>query len=167
MKFYQDPVYIEMCRKAEEIQGQWIPVKGDWFVHSGKTHCLGRGLIEYDYSDQAVEPNVTEMHEDDDYNMVPGRAMEFADGYDGAKWVVLGECIWLPRLDQLLDMIMFDDRQKITVTETLWNMARWEDEYSWKPCPECYTGSFERLALGYLMESKYGKRWTGEEWVKI
>lgn len=112
MKFYEDPVYIEMCRKAEEIQKNWV-------------------IDLHDYT----APNITRL----DVNRCP---IHF----------------WLPRLDQLIEML---GESVIDVIEGLSGFInRWYiGEYPYK--------FMEQTALAYLMETKHNKLWTGTEWVAI
>lgn len=124
MKFYENELYIDMCRKAEEIQDS--------------------------------KP----------YDPYQRRYKQFFVGDRGASVDEFGEWWniekWMPRLDQLIEMI------EGGVGATLWHIARWEDEYSADMvCP--YVGSWETLVLGYLMETKYGKKWDFEkrEWVRV
>jgi hypothetical protein len=73
--------------------------------------------------------------------------------------------IWLPRLDQLIEMA--EPLPRLYSHTLLWELARWEDEYSADMvCP--YTGSWETLILGYIMENGYKKKWDFEkkDWAK-
>ena len=51
MKFYDDPLYIEMCRGAGEIQAKWNPCIGDWALTVGceifgcGPSCLESGML--------------------------------------------------------------------------------------------------------------------------
>lgn len=137
MKFYEDKTYIDMCRKAGEIQAQ-------------KDHGWHRWPKE----------NVGVVH----INMKDQKS--YAITIDGDFVICRNmETIWLPRLDQLIDMA--EPLPRLYSHTLLWELARWEDEYSADMvCP--YMGSWEILVLGYLMETKFKKKWSFEkrEWVK-
>jgi hypothetical protein len=119
MKFFEDPTYIDMCRKAVEIQ------------------------------ELAPEP-------------FPEYAYMFPEEYlvtsRGDFYGPTDTNIWLPRLDQLIEMLGYDVIDSIDGLHGFIN--RWYEG-------ELPYSTMEQAALAYLMETKYGKTWNGKEWAKI
>jgi len=83
--------------------------------------------------------------------------------YIKEKEILSYECIWLPRQDQLQDMV-----GKYQIAYSLM--------YQYKKTPLYYIGkkpyypfnvmnSAEILWLCFVMDERYGKRWSGSEWV--
>jgi len=69
--------YIEMCRKAVEVQEAWEPDVGDWTDHGTVTIVWSSGAVNYiSYGGQAS-------------NLLP-----------------YGDLTWLPRQDQLQGMLV-------------------------------------------------------------
>ena len=132
MKFYSDPVYIEMCRTAEEIQAI-IPFDiGDWFYtpHANSVSCN-----YFDFTEENIAYNKVRH----DKRVKTGR-----------------QSVWLPRLDQLIEMAMGSGTIQATHNEF--------QQYEWEN-PGYKT--YEEEWLGFVMEKLHGKRWTGEEWEEI
>lgn len=141
-KFYEDPVYIDMCRKA----------KGDLPIHLGEipiSHQYEAG--DYFYSE----------------SMECG--MPYCSPY-GAEWPHKVDT-WLPRLDQLIEMVDFMDSIKHFQSfscysrETFWilNVCSVYDQRS----IEVDGLTIEQCWLKLIMLEKYNKHWTGSEWVEI
>jgi hypothetical protein len=114
MKFYDDPLYIEMCRKAREIQEARGYDVGDFFDYRTGTIIYGS---EFDNNESCRSTNA----------------------------------IWLPRLDQLIDMLT--DRKEIGCV------------YGWGKSAT----SWSVVMLGVVMELNHSKRWDFEkkEWVRV
>lgn len=113
MKFYSDPVYIEMCAKAEEIQANLPDIddaKSFWISNKDRRK----------------------------------------------------RSIWLPRLDQLIEML----REKHITFIIAWDGLNFGIDTPGgrflilSPTPE-------PTLLGLWMRERYGKRWTGEGWEVI
>jgi len=76
------------------------------------------------------------------------------------------EDVWLPRQDQLQEMI--GGEPDILITKLINWMQNNQRFYKSGHIKKLYpTGSFEQLWLAYAMDRKYHKRWNGEEWVKV
>ena len=72
------------------------------------------------------------------------------------------KCTWLPRQDQLQD-IVFEDK--------IFDWQSWVDLFEqFRVSPikteEEACSSMEQLWLAFVMKEKYNKAWSGEEWVK-
>ena len=155
--------YIKMCEKAEEMQAQWKPVLGDWICSATQTlrnKKSGRNVRVVQY-----------VEDKRGYPIIHSRE---SMGTMDAKYCV--DIIWLPRQDQLQEVMGLSDRQL---------MKQFRNFLIWiTGVPECYdrynTGesfpdtmpygvflpSFEQLWLAFVMKEKYNKVWNGEEWVK-
>jgi hypothetical protein len=134
MKFYEDPVYIDMCMKAGEIQAQ-------------KDHGWHRWPKE----------NVGVVH----INMKDQKS--YAITIDGDFVICRNmETIWLPRLDQLIEML------DIPLQKLLTDIYHWDCGGLGAGWPTGMDHSWEVMFLGYLMMQKHGKSWDLEkrEWVK-
>lgn len=120
MKFYEDPTYIEMCRKAGEIQAARKYEVGDFFDHNIGTIIFGSG---FDNNESCRDTSA----------------------------------IWLPRLDQLIDMLDW--------TEPL-DAQTYKMEYNAIEGPK---STWETMFIQMVMRQNHGKQWDFEkkEWVGI
>ena len=130
MKFYEDPVYIEMCRKAEEIQEDRVLMSGDYyelFAKRGKVKICNRGITR------------------------------------GYRDLISQNSDWLPRLDQLIEML------DIPLQKLLTDIYHWDCGGLGAGWPTGMDHSWEVMFLGYLMETKFEKKWSFEkrEWVSL
>ena len=138
--------YIKMC-DCEEIQGLWKPAVADWYWNKvGNINCI------------RIDRHPTGRHEskiDIDYNEEPN-------------------FIWLPRQDQLQEMVYDTNLPRMLQT-----IADWcDDPYGFgsRPYPKQVAKlkiwsdfiqsltSMEQLWLAFVMKEKHNKTWTGEEW---
>jgi hypothetical protein len=69
------------------------------------------------------------------------------------------ETIWLPRQDQLQEMVVG--------TLKTWALAQLFNDFLYNQSEQTLRWSFEKLWLAFVMEKRFGKTWDGEEWVKI
>ena len=117
--------YIEMCRKAVEVQELWSPISGDvsYLMDIDCVSIWSYGLYKTDIS--CAE-------------------------------------IWLPRQDQLQDMVGEDTDYHTLMKFDTWvfTLARIYDDIIIEKF------SMEQLWLAFVMHEKYGKKWDGEDWVK-
>ena len=134
--------YIEMCRAAEEIQ-KLKPTEADartWFYCTEHKRFLEyNSELEYQWCG-----SWNDWHSSDGEERV----------------------IWLPRQDQLQDLLNDDLRD---IAEGFYDYMTTEGynyeypEFNDARCKEF--GSMEQLWLAYVMETKYGKQWDGTAWV--
>jgi len=130
--------YIEMCEKAVEIQDKWIPqstdiVKGE-FV----------GFIK------EASPNYALRRFDSDKEI-----------YGKYAWYEKMELIWIPRQDQLQDMVNIEVIGYSHIKGLILGFKRFcmdQDDKSFN--------TMEQLWLAFVMKEKYSKSWNGKEWVK-
>lgn len=125
--------YVKMCQKAEEIQAEWKPQDGDWTYGSP--------------FEDGTNPRV--------------ECFALFD-LDDWEWK-LNPHIWLPRQDQLQEMVCVKFKVMAEAVQWLYSeIAPWPKEPS-----EYYRSftSFEQIWLAFVMKEKYHKTWNGEDWV--
>ena len=132
--------YIKMCEKSEEIQllrrEERHNSKGKWKDGDIYTHIDGEiGMAHPSYLDAwASEP---------DYLHHPH------------------ENIWLPRQDQLQEMVLDNDLSMLIERFYCWNRDTGLIFLSDKS-----SISMEQLWLAFVMQEKWGKIWDGENWIQ-
>ena len=133
--------YIEMCRKAVEIQDR-EPEQFDLYYPNGIYiyHTLRAGGAPDSY--------------------------QFQRGFDmgGANCVYKDDIgCWLPRQDQLQEMVLKKDRY---LTGMFYNLYEFSREHLYSDDGNTLIfHSFEQLWLAYVMKEKYNKVWNDKEWV--
>ncbi len=153
--------YIQMCRKAEEIQEAWQPA--DW-----------------DYAYCPISKGVWVLSGYETDSGYYGHEVR-SDPFTGKRISIVG-CssalhkryrghIFIPRQDQLFAMmtgswydvldrfIQFCSPRLLTVSDRKRDI---ETHRTLQPDPT----SIEDVCLRFIMASKYGKVWDGKEWVK-
>lgn len=135
--------YITMCDKAQELQNFWIPVHGDFFVgEKGK-----------------IEAWVKRVH--GKRNLVKNVRVKFEDGMPSVR-----RYIWLPRLDQLIELSQMSGKRYEKVTQEFFDWTRTE-YHTLSGEPRKIFTSLEQIWLAFVMEKKFGKKWNGQEWIKL
>ncbi len=148
--------YIEMCRKAEELQKVWEPQVYDDVVclplernfppddYIGKVHSWGMRNKPW-----VVYQKIKHLGNYDSTTI----------DFDAPK----EEYIWLPRQDQLQEMVIRKYRKmKPAFGFLIWDFSKFAEK-SEKIHKHCKT--MEQLWLAFFMDQKYGKIWNGKEWV--
>ena len=125
--------YINMCREAKELQKSWKHSAWDYVYFDDRNLWRYWGgdngffvLSEYETDGDLYGPSV--------------------DLYDHFKY----HGAWLPRLDQLLEMVGEGYPHEMGVTIKLTSRTKAEQEI-----------------LGFLMFVKYNKKWDGKTWIPI
>lgn len=140
------PEYIEMCRKAEEIQKNIEPEIGDFYFDT-----------EYDYRIVFIGESEKGEYKFQNINEEKHDSLWY---YNFANKV-----IWLPRQDQLQDMIKVvgapDPPKAWTLNSVFTTFLNVDSIYS--PIEKSKM-SMEQLWLAFVMWKKYKKKWTGSEW---
>ncbi len=73
----------------------------------------------------------------------------------------LDKAIWLPRQDQLQEMVNSDGVNKYNPPAMLDRLLEFAREYD---VGFTVGSSMEQLWLAFVMREKYNKTWSGEEW---
>ena len=126
--------YIKMCEKAEEIQS----LKSTGYLHKSTmgTICHGsEGTVWWGKpTDEIISPFVVPM--------------------------LLA--IWLPRQDELQEMLGFEDRGELTLLRVFDRL-----DYIFNRKHPIYFKQFtslEQFWLAFVMKENHNKVWEGEEW---
>ena len=131
---------IEMCENAEEIQKLWVFTKGDYFT------SIKQAEIK-------IGPTIV-----DDFWLEDEFTKEVINKKGDPK-----EWIWLPRQDQLQDMIkiytIFEVRECIEDVEFT------DDVDDIRHSSYGNFKSLEMFWLAYVMHERFEKTWTGSEWI--
>jgi len=83
------------------------------------------------------------------------------------EWDEWEHSIWLPRQDQLQEMVAIPKTASLpTVTQLILFYRFWEREDGAQGLPYfAYFTSMEQLWLAFVMKEKYNKIWNGDEWI--
>jgi len=142
--------YIKMCEKAEEIQKDWYADCGDYIrlTKPDKRVVLiiehpAKSIVKPNWLMRVVFPKCS--GDNTDYKYIKGG-------------------IWLPRQDQLQEMVLDywwgNEQPQNNISVMLQKFWWWLND----ACPNFQ--SMEQLWLAYVMKEKHNKTWNGKEWVK-
>lgn len=149
------PEYILMCQKAEGMQKAWNPAAGD-FIYTGTETCT---LTEFLSDAYCVDDNYVGGVKHN--KNIVHRVLEF---YDLEYYPIDPVVFWLPRQDQTIDMVGGCIDALMKFHKDIFNTGT-DDIYDPRNFTQVkYFKTPEQLWLGYVMEKKYGKYWTGTEW---
>ncbi len=142
--------YIKMCKKAEEIQKGWNPREGDLgFLEKGKSYF-----------------HHFEATEDDEYNAPEqsyGNPIIILESF--AFSVKEDGFIWLPRQDQLQEMIDWE-AFSYKVSTQIFQINEFYDNLPESVDDTGYPTSMEQIWLMFVMSEKFGKEWVENDWQK-
>lgn len=129
--------YIKMCEKAEEVQKL-------------------KNLKEIDSLDEG----------DFYYNPFQKKVLVYPFGYPNHRWN-RAQCIWLPRQDQLQEMVDYNDGSQYELIEEFWNWCNTENEYG--ETKFAIFKTMEQLWLSFIMWKLYHKVWDDnkEGWKEL
>jgi len=128
--------YILQCEKAVEIQ---------------KLHKMNTGDCYYQTKDDSdyCEGAFTCWN-----GLRPNAGYHDYDSW----WYFPDDCIWLPKQDQLQEMVK---TEKYGCDKNFWlleDFMRWRNKYAED------NASMEQLWLAFVMKEKYSKTWNGTDW---
>jgi len=141
--------YIEMCRKAVEVQEVWKVKTGDYCTHPDGEWADTKGLVC-----GGIMGSVHVLR-----NMAGSSG---ASGFHYTNYEIFNQqdCVWLPRQDQLQDMIPNEPAWDYRFSK----FSNWVDtELGMEVCNS--VDSMEQLWLAFVMNELYQKKWNGKEWV--
>lgn len=135
-----------MCEKALEIQ-EVAPLEfGNWYAYLRPKENELWGMHNRQWYLEHTE------------SIVVGLVGEDWDGEPSHSFLDSIEHAWLPRQDQLQEMIDWNQWQLTArYSEFVHNQAGQEN-------PESYFTSMEQLWLAFVMKEKYDKVWDGDNW---
>ena len=94
------------------------------------------------------------------HNFVADEEGNIAKEDDGYFYMLFGKkCIWLPRQDQLQEMVSIGRGNIVTGLLALNNFIDRNARY------EMLDWSMEQLWLAFYMSEKHSKTWSGEDWI--
>lgn len=143
--------YITMCDMAQEIQDGYKPSAGDFAVRACEYGHYTIGLVSWNYSEWCLW-------------------WSLLDGTDGiilrgsnSQERYLDRLIWIPRQDQLQDMITGDlYGWPVSGIDNIDRLEFFNDFA--RDLNNSRTMSMEQLWLAFVMKEKYGKVWNNECW---
>ncbi len=140
--------YIELCKQATEIQELWQYEDGDYFQtrfeKSDGDYFKGRTIVTC----LCVAHNIKDSYGDTYVNE------------DAPK----GKYIWLPRQDQLQEMLTFDARSYLALIKDF----AYANALNFTSLRNISVfSSMEQLWLAFVMYEKYQKKWNGKDWFKL
>ena len=163
--------YVLMCEKAVEIQLRKYQsgfVEGD-YIWDGKKACfLGMDLL-------VVKQGFVDGHCRIIFAMLePMQAISFEQGAPMSPIEVKTGAynittfynpLWLPRQDQLIDMLVGVGDYYYNALLPLYNWTRGGPAPDdWRTKDSRNFTSMEQLWLAFVMKELYSKTWTGSEW---
>ena len=136
--------YIKMCEKAEEIQKKWKPIVGDYttWCADPKVRILGGTAYKIwrmIYPEQEI--------------------MQYSLCHPHS----LSNYVWLPRQDQLQEMMGFQNPMDYRKWWFDIGIGRDDDDYYFK------FDSWDKYWLAFVMKEKFNKTWDDEEegWISL
>lgn len=146
--------YSKMCEKSAEIQGLWSPREGDYFLE--RVDETSPDDVAHSFY---VEEYLRIIGSDDQANLC---SINIANSYKQGN-------VWLPRQDQLQEMII--ERVKCSPCKDValaYMFHDWmieEDGRSFGFGKAVFLNpSMEQLWLAFTMRENFQKIWNGEEW---
>jgi len=134
--------YISMCGNATEIQQQWNQEHGDFYVNeNGRVTCWISNV-------------------DGVKKVKSGFGIHSGNGI-----VRLTKYVWLPRLNQLIEMAQKPGKRYELTTQDFFDWVK--KPYQGSPeRPNQLFPSLEQLWLAYVMKQKFGSIWNGSQWIR-
>lgn len=150
--------YIKMCELAKEIQKSWNPDIGDWFLSDYRgTTGFSRDVENQIWKDKK---ETWEKVQCLTYKSSIKDFVTISDS-EGSHVYTMQDLfkrrhIWLPRKDQLQNILSNPEIMKFMREFTNEQFLTWTQEWS-----------FEQLWIAFVMKEKFGKIWNGkDEWIQ-
>lgn len=135
--------YIRLCTRAGEVQALWFGRHGDFYATGdGRIECLVEGCFPFGQIKQG-----------------------YAVRYEKGALIRIAKCIWLPKLDQLMEMAQTKGRRFEKTAQDFFDWHKRPYGNRGKSPGKIFT-TLEQLWLGYLMQVKFDKFWCDERWMK-
>ena len=127
--------YIRMCAGARDLQNLWVRSYGDVITQDMETTCCW----------------LPDNPPDDDVRQGYRIRRE-------SKIVHISRCVWLPRLDQLMELAQ---QPNLTFDQTTQAFFRFCNlPYGNAPPPRERFDTLEQMWLGFVMQRRFHQRWT-------
>ena len=157
--------YQKMCAAAKEIQE----------IHKLQEHEVDFDEGDYVYVEYYGGDKCVELISSGEYSIggIRGVYSSTTAGYCEGSGSNIISFIWLPRLDQLIDMmgdggvgdgvyLLLRRKNDVGNIQHLFYTEIYKDDIM---SGGMYGNSYEQTALMRVMQKNYGKTWNGEEWV--
>ena len=132
--------YIQMCAAAHEIQHQWVPQYGDFYVNEdGNIKCW----ISKNHAGSQVRHGFSVNIQND--------------------IIFLSKFVWLPRQSQLIELAQIPGRRYENIVQDFFNWSKIPYQVL-EGIPGKLFPSMEQIWLAFLMQQKYAKQWSGNAW---
>ena len=139
-------IYVDRCEKSFELQGLWKPEMGDWFHAEHTDWQIGQAGFAYEGEYDEV-PRL----------MYDGRPIPYLIAELSAEGWLHEKLIWLPRQDQLQEMVKDTCDVVFCVANAVNDgVFRGQDLIT-----------LEQLWLAFVMREKYNKQWKDDTWKHI
>lgn len=146
-------LYFNMCKKAQELQQEWKPEDFDFYIL--KQEDDNYGMCGLDRSDIQIV--------DIGYSEADVNSFEYKTEYDYYKT----RCIWMPRQDQLQEIMEPDKSKVYLIIEDVIKQKYYDSSKNdFFTATDLYS-SMEQLWLAYVMKDKFGKIWDGNQWITV
>jgi len=144
------PKYIEMCKKAIEIQEQWKPDVADFVMGEYEsTITIWQTVQGIDHG--SLKPLFTNAGK--------------------LAWYLKSEMIWLPRQDQLQELTHAKKHGGALFGELIKFIEWFEKTYiemsNMDKPNRTFFNTQEQLWLAFVMKEKYGEKWIDNDWRKV
>jgi hypothetical protein len=149
--------YIKMCEKAVEIQALRKPYSNerhpDLFVDGDVLFVDGKIYI---YAIKSVTLR--------DWQDANGKVLYIATAEDGRGHYNKRKVVWLPRQDQLQEMVK-RGREKFFPYNLLWRLYRAISTNAKGNIHNSEFTSMEQLWLAFVIKERWNKVWNNEDWI--
>ena len=130
--------HIIKCKTADELQSQWLPMKGDVYADIKNGFVSGKPIVHI-------------------AGDLCGIVDELWIGENGANLGGAEGFCWIPDIEQLFNILR-------TYGYTLLDFL---DYVYTRPIKEAKETLPDEILLDYFMLTIYQKRWTGERWERL
>lgn len=162
--------YQEMLKAAPEIQKLWSPNVGDYHTWNGDISVIGRldfkSITHHEIRDKTVWGDKEQYGQYIigyfnewvimDFNSTTPYNAENIVKHFHEIYTTYDNCIWLPRQDQLQDMLSATTRELLFYNHRI--LDRWDADND-------KNKTMEQLWLMLIMYLLFSKSWNGKEWV--
>ena len=158
--------YIKMCEKAIVIQRYWIPMEGDFITTSNGIIVLSTNIMGFHWHECHLHEIRIPVCKPIEITFERNKLSDTIN-FKYAEFNIkqIHNPIWLPRQDQLQDMVELTGYKENDKTVDLWILGDFTEftGNNWKTFV-----TMEQLWLAFVMHKKYGKVWDDEQgnWVK-